>query len=319
MRSKRPLEGLLRCFSPAKNRRQEQKHGRYQEGAPQRPRPHPEENQRRKVDNHRLSLEDLLKASLIGSANDAAVAVAQHVGGSVDLFVEMMNRKARSLGAKDTNFVNPNGYSKSQHYSTAYDLALMARYALANKKFSEMAGTKQDRISWLNREHHADLTNTNHLLWSYDGADGVKTGTTRAAGECLVASATRNGRRLIAVVLRSGHRFGEAARLLDHGFQDFYRWKLEAGELFTVVPLEGGQQHYLNVVVERTVQITVPLEELPGVEQRVSLNQRPQAPVRAGQVLGEAVLYLHGSEVGRTALVAGETIKRRPWWRLHER
>lgn len=267
----------------------------------------------------RLTLEDLLKASLIGSANDAAVAVADHAGGSVDLFADLMTRKARILGAGNTNFVNPNGYSKSQHYSTAYDLAMITRYALVNEKFSGMVGTKEESIGWLNGEREAELENTNRLLWTYDGADGVKTGTTRAAGECLVASATRQGRRLIAVVLRSHSRFGEAARLLDHGFQDFYRWKLGAGELFTLVPVQGGETNHLKVVVERTVQTTVPLEELGQVEQKVTLDRHPRAPVRKGQVLGEAVLYLAGSEIGRTALVAGEEVKRRPWWKLDAR
>ncbi|KKM11671.1 hypothetical protein SY88_08050 [Clostridiales bacterium PH28_bin88] len=267
----------------------------------------------------RLTLEDLLKASLIGSANDAAVAVADHAGGSVDLFADLMTRKARILGARNTNFVNPNGYSKSQHYSTAYDLALITRYALLDERFSEIVGTREDRVTWLNREHYAELENTNHLLKTYDGADGVKTGTTRAAGECLVASATRQGRRLIAVVLRSHSRFGEAASLLDHGFQNFYRWRLGAGELFTLVPVQGGETNHLKVVVERTVQTTVPLEELGQVEQKVTLDRHPPVPVRKGQVLGEVVLYVAGSEVGRTPLVAGEEVKRRPWWKLDER
>ena len=215
----------------------------------------------------------------------------------------------------NTNFVNANGYSQNGHYSTAYDLALIARYALKNDKFAAMVGTREDTIHWLNREQTLRLQSTNRLLGVYNGADGVKTGTTDAAGQCLIASATRQDRRLIAVVLRSGYRFGEAAGLLDYGFRDYYRWRLGAGERFTAVEVRDGLSASVDVLARNTVQSTVPLAQIQLVELRVTLDRHPQAPVQQGQVLGEAVLYISGGEVGRTELVAGSTVQRRPWWK----
>lgn len=168
-----------------------------------------------------LTLEELIKGALIPSGNDAAWAIAEEMAGSVELFAVLMNRKAFALGAFNTNFVNPNGLPAVNHYTSAYDLALMARKAMDNPKFREVVATRQDWISYNNGEARRYLKNTNRLLWSYPGADGVKTGTTREAGSCLVASASQNGRRLIAVVLNSTNRYGDAARLLDYGFTLF--------------------------------------------------------------------------------------------------
>jgi len=175
------------------------------------------------VDLHqgdKISLENLLKAALIASANDSTVAIAEHIAGKHDLFVEMMNLKAGLLGAINTHFINTNGYSKPNHYSTAQDLALIARYAMRNSYFAELVATKETVINWSGRDREIKIRNTNRLLrYEFEGVDGVKTGSTLKAGSCLIASATRDSRQLIAVVLRSGNRYLDATRMLEYGFE----------------------------------------------------------------------------------------------------
>jgi len=170
-------------------------------------------------EHERYRLEDLLVGMLMRSGNDAAIAIAEHIAGTVEGFVRLMNEKAAGLGAKDTHFVTPHGLDRPGHYTTAEDMALMARHAMANPVFAEVVGSKE-RVVGPEGRHGREkrLRNTNKLLWRYAWTDGVKTGTTPRAGRCLVASATRDGRRLIAVVFHSANRWQDAVRLLNYGF-----------------------------------------------------------------------------------------------------
>jgi len=164
-----------------------------------------------------VTLETLLYGLMHFSGNDAAVAIAEHVGGSVESFVAMMNEKAKSLGLEDTYFSNPHGLDQEGHYSSAYDLMQLTRYAMGNPVFVRIVGTRQVTVGG------RTFVNSNHLLWQYAGADGVKTGITDLAGESLVASATRGGHRLLALAMNSSDRYGDATALLDLGFNS-YRW-----------------------------------------------------------------------------------------------
>ncbi len=170
-----------------------------------------------------VTLEELLYGLLLRSGNDAAMAIAQHIGGSVDGFVEMMNQEAKELGLTDTHFANPHGLDAPDHYSSAYDLMVLARQALANPTFAEIVSTQQ--YTFRGRR----LSNRNELLGNYPGADGVKTGTTPGAGECLVASATREGHQVLVVVLGSEDRYGDASILLDYYFDHYAWYPLEIG------------------------------------------------------------------------------------------
>ncbi len=190
----------------------------------------------------KVRLRTLLYGLLLLSANDAAVAIAEHVAGSVDAFVELMNARAAELGMRDTHFVNPHGLDAEGHLSSAYDLFLLARYALANETFASIVASQA-----LEDEGYR-FENSNRLLRLYPGADGVKTGTTEAAGECLIASATRGNRRGIAIVLDSPDRYGEAATLLEYYFNNFAVLPVEAGP----PPLDSwvgpdGIRRYLSV------------------------------------------------------------------------
>jgi D-alanyl-D-alanine carboxypeptidase (penicillin-binding protein 5/6) len=160
---------------------------------------------------------DLLHAMLLFSANDAAVALAEAASGSVEAFVALMNQRARSLGAKGSTFLVPHGLHHPGHLTTARDLSVISRYAMLNPAFAEIVRLRTWNLTRRGRPPMM-LINRNSLLWRFPGADGVKTGWIAQSGPCLVASATRDGRRLIAVVLNSGDVFGDAARLLEYGF-----------------------------------------------------------------------------------------------------
>jgi D-alanyl-D-alanine carboxypeptidase (penicillin-binding protein 5/6) len=170
-----------------------------------------------------VTLEELLYGLLLRSGNDAATAIAQHIGGSVGGFMEMMNQEASNLGLTDTHFVNPHGLDAPDHYSSAYDLTMIARQALADPTLAEIVSTQEYTF----RGHR--LSNRNELLENYRGANGVKTGTTAGAGECLVASATRDGHQVLVVVLGSEDRYGDASILLDYYFDNYAWYPLEIG------------------------------------------------------------------------------------------
>ncbi len=164
-----------------------------------------------------VSLETLLYGLMLPSGNDAALAIGRHVAGSDARFVEMMNEKARALGLVDTQFRNPHGLDADGHYSSPYDLAMMSRHGMQDPLFHSLSATQH----WQSEGYN--LWNLNKLLGQYPGADGVKVGFTDNAGRCIVASATRNGRRVFVALIRSHDPVGESRMLLDYAFQNF-RW-----------------------------------------------------------------------------------------------
>jgi len=165
-----------------------------------------------------LTVADLVEASLLWSANDAAVALGEHIAGGPKLFSLLMYHKAWALGAYQSSFRNPNGYSVPGQYSTAYDLALIGRAAMNNKFFAETVQKREVELQWLNKPKTISLTNINKMLDYYPSSNGIKTGTTNAAGGCLVASAQQGEKWLIATVLGSSRRYADAAALFDYGF-----------------------------------------------------------------------------------------------------
>lgn len=166
----------------------------------------------------RLTLNELVHGALIRSGNDACVAIAEHLSPSEEEFVGLMNLKAQAIGAYNTTFYNTNGLPHLKHLTTAYDLAVIARYALQSPVFSKIVQTKYYTMKWEEPRRTFFITNTNKLLWSYPLATGVKTGTTNKAGKCLVASAKSGDEEIIAVILNAYDRFGDAQKLLDYGF-----------------------------------------------------------------------------------------------------
>jgi len=255
-----------------------------------------------------FTLRDLLWGLLMVSGNDAALAIAIHVGGGSEAeFVKMMNEKAFEIGAYQTRFANPHGLTAPNHYSTAYDLALITRYALQYELFREIVGTTQREVTGRDRRGNKRtilLNNTNKLLHAYPGADGVKTGTTAAAGRCLVASARRGGLRLIAVVLHAADRWYEARRLLDYGFENFTRRRvLSRGEVLRELPVRGGMAGKVQVGAAADLDIVMPRDaSAPLVA--VRSPEALRAPVRRGQKVGSIVVSYQGVLLRRVDLVA---------------
>jgi D-alanyl-D-alanine carboxypeptidase (penicillin-binding protein 5/6) len=268
-------------------------------------------------EGQRYTVLDLLRGLLMRSGNDAATQLAEYEAGSVPAFADRMNQAARRLGAYNTHFVNPHGLTAPGHYTSAYDLAQIARAALKLPVFQHLVSTPTDWVDELSRHRRRVLSNTNPLLESFPAADGVKTGTTSAAGRCVVASATRDGTQLIAVILKSRDRFGDAARLLGWGFSTFQRRTvIRAGERLGAIRVTRGMRGTVPIVALRGVSVLAPAGERPTVT--LATESALPAPVMRGRWVGLASTFLGGEPVGTVAVVAGDSVARayspRAWW-----
>ncbi|MGE5554167.1 MAG: D-alanyl-D-alanine carboxypeptidase family protein [Betaproteobacteria bacterium] len=264
-----------------------------------------------------LTLRQLLYGLMMESGNDAAVAIAEHLAGSEERFVQQMNLRAQQLGCWNSVFADPHGLSRTWegHYTTAFDLALLARRGLAIPEFAAVVRSRVkvvgegDLPTW-------HFRNTNRLLWSFGGADGVKTGTTSEAGYCLVASANREGFRLIAVVLNSADRWRDAAELLEYGYREFQPVLLAVpGQPVGEMPVRWGMKRAVPVVPERAVTAVVRRSnDLPLVTELE--GGALMAPVQAGQIAGRLVVRQGGREMTSAAVRCALAVPRRTLWRL---
>ncbi|HEX3031393.1 MAG TPA: D-alanyl-D-alanine carboxypeptidase family protein [Bacillota bacterium] len=257
-----------------------------------------------------ITLEELLYCIMLNSANDASVAVAQHIGGSIKGFAKLMNEKARSLGATDSNFTNPNGLPDPDHYTTAHDLALIAKAAMQNPKFREIAGTKTKDINRTPADALTRLINHNKLLWRYQGATGVKTGYTVVAQQCLVGSAKQGDREVIAVVLGSVGKniWQDVPKLLDYGFDNYHTMTLiEAGKQIRQVQVSNSDIPVL-AVSKNPFYYTTDRKNTTKPQMQVNITKGLQAPISQGSKIGQLIFNLEGTELGRVDLVAGNSL-----------
>lgn len=262
-----------------------------------------------------LTLRELVTGLLLRSGNDAAVAIAEYLAGSVGNFAELMNQKADLIGAHNTHFVNPHGLTRPGHYSSAFDLAWIARYALTNPIFAEIVNTRETSIEWLDRSGRGqdrNLRNTNKLLWMLEEADGVKTGTTNAAGPCLVSSATRGNHKLIAVVLHDHNRWHNSMQLLKYGFDNYELYEYASrGDVMGCVPVERGLEKSIDVYVASPAALLVEAKDYANVKTEIDLPEKINAPVYQGQKIGEIVFYIGERAVKTVDLVAEKDIEER--------
>lgn len=253
-------------------------------------------------EGEKLTLQELLYGLMLSSGNDAAVALALYCSGSIEEFANQMNDKARSLGMTQTHFVNPNGLDAENHYSTARDLAILASYAMENPIFSKTVSTKTITIG------QRALRNHNKLLWRYPGADGVKTGFTRAAGRILVSSATKNRRRLVAVTINAPDDWNDHARLLDDGFSKYNLQRIVTmGDCVGYRELVGGNAERVSVLAAENYVYSIAADETPQL-----LLPGPgflYAPVVEGGDAGYAYVILSGKAVDKIPVVYGETVE----------
>ncbi len=249
-----------------------------------------------------LSVRELLMASLISSGDDAARALAEHLGdGDAGRLVEKMNREAGELGLEDTHFENAVGFDARDHHSSARDLAEMARAAMEYPEFRELVATTETSIT--TRDRTIPLVNTNELLLTYGPTTGVKTGTTPAAGPSLVSAAESGNESYITVVLDDEQRFIDSAALLEYGFEAYDRRNLASeGEQYAKVgvPYRRGQE--IDLIAEKDVPGLV--EGKPDVEREANVREKLPGSIRPGAKLGELVVKVDGERVGTSALVA---------------
>ena len=260
--------------------------------------------------NEEMSVRDMLKAVAVASGNDAAVALSEHLAGSPEGFVAMMNERAAALGMKDTHFVNCNGLDDPEHLTSAYDIALMSRELVKHPLTFEFTGIWMDSL----RDGAFGLVNTNKLIRFYEGANGLKTGSTSVAKYCLSASAVRNGMNLIAVIMgadSSKDRFGDASRLLDYGFANFAIADslLSPEELLDVVVTKGTAPKVSTGVAEG-FHVLVSKSKIGSIEKKITLPESVTAPVRAGDKLGSVEFMIDGQPIGGTDIIAKEDVSK---------
>ena len=252
-----------------------------------------------------LTIQELLYGLMLRSGNDAAVALAIYCGGTVEGFAELMNDKARLLGMENSHFVNPNGLDAPEHYSTARDLAVLAAYAMENPIFYKTVSAKSVKAG----ERY--LTNHNKLLWRLEGADGVKTGYTKAAGRILVSSCTRQGRRLVGVTIHAPDDWNDHTALLEDGFSRYRVQRIiTAGDVVGSLEIAGGQRGQVQLLAGSDFEYPLADGEIPEV--RLPGPGFVYAPVVSGAEAGIANICINGRQIGKIPLVYGITVEKEP-------
>lgn len=269
-------------------------------------------------ENEQMTVEDMVKSVVIASANDAAVALAEHIAGTEEAFVAMMNKRASELGMKSTNFENTNGLDDTaqNHVTSARDIAIMSRELISHKKITEYSSIWMDTV----RNGEFGLTNTNRLVRFYNGATGLKTGSTSKAKFCISATAERDGMTLICVIMAAPTRDirnAAAVSLLDWGFANYALYSDPAGEAGNVRVL-GGVSNECKTQYSQFSAV-VGKSELSKIERKAELPENIAAPVKSGDKVGSVSYYLNGQLIGQSDITAAETVDKIGFWGLLSR
>ena len=268
-------------------------------------------------------VDTLLKSIAAASANDACVAMAEYVGGSVEEFVVLMNKRAKELGMNDTNFVNTNGLPVDNHYTSAYDIALMSKELLRHKKISKYLTTWMDEVVVGKKQAKIGISNTNKLVKHYTGATGVKTGFTQQAKYCLSASALRNNTHLIAVTLcaeTSPIRFKDATSLLNYGFANYETVKIcGANEKIATVKFEKGEKENVDLVAKDDLCVLIKKGGNKDFKKKVTIKQDLKLPIEKNTELGVVKVYRGKELVGETKIINTEDINKASYLQMLKR
>ena len=255
-----------------------------------------------------MTVDDLLKASVIASANDAMVALGETVAGSEEGFVAMMNAKAKELGMTGTNFVNATGLDAEGHVTTAHDVAVMSCELIKHELIKKYSTVWMDTL----RDGKSELVNTNKLVRFYEGTTGLKTGTTSTAGYCLSATAERNGMKLVAVIMggeTSVDRFNGAKKLLDFGFANYTCTRVDAGiEEGTTAPVHNGTEKQVKIKAENTLNALLEKTASSDITRDTVINENLTAPIKKGDTVGSVNVYIGDNQLGTIPLVACEDV-----------
>ena len=270
-------------------------------------------------ENEQLTVEDMLKAVCVVSANDASVALAEHLAGSAEAFVEQMNQRAAELGMADTHFVNPTGLPAKGHVTSAHDIALMSRELILNHP-----DIRRFTTIWTDslRDGAFGLSNTNKLIRFYPGATGLKTGSTDAALYCLSATAERDGMELISVVagaLKNTQRFEGAKVLLNYGFAAYGLAQAQPPQPLAPIPVILGDQAAVTPRLAEDPTILAPKEKLAAMEVEVQMAESLSAPVAAGEEVGRMTVTSNGETLASIPLTADAAVARLSYWQIFQR
>ncbi len=270
-----------------------------------------------------MTVSDMLKAIAIASANDASVAMAEHIAGTEEEFVRMMNEKAKELGLKNTHFTNSNGLPAENHYTSARDLAIISKELLKYEDITKFTSIYEDYLRE-NTDKKFWLVNTNKLVRFYPGVDGLKTGYTRESLYGLAATAEKNGMRVIAVIMGAPtpkERNAQISKMLDYAFGKFETHKLyERDEVLTEVEINKGEKRSIPVVTSESVSLlTKKGESIDDVTEKIEIDERIQAPLKKGDVIGTLTIEKDGEVLVTTPLVAGEDVESASWWQMFKR
>ena len=269
-------------------------------------------------EGEQMSVDEMLKCIAVNSANDCAVAMAEHISGSEEAFAKRMNDRAKELGMENTQFLNCTGLTDDPgHYTTARDIACMSRALLAHPRIREYTTIWMDTV----RDGRFGLANTNKLIHAYPGATGLKTGYTQQAMHCLSASAERDGVEYIAVVLHaesSKARFADAATLLNFAFANYSLYSIAANTVIPPVRVQFAETDSVQPVLTQESQILLPKAEAGKVSTTLSLPDTLQAPVEKGQELGSLTVLVDGKENQKLPLVAQEEVPRLTLWAVYQ-
>lgn len=270
-----------------------------------------------------MSVQDMLKGIAVASGNDASVAMAEHLGGTEAGFADMMNEKAKELGLEKTHFSNSNGLPIENHYTSAHDLAVIAKELLKYEDITKFTGIYEDYLRQ-DTDNPFWLVNTNKLVRFYPGVDGLKTGFTKEAKYGLTATAEKDGMRIIAVVMGSPtpkERNADVTTMLDFAFSQYKTHKLhERNEAVGEVKISKGQQKKVKAVTGESISIlTKKTESIDQVEEKIELNENMKAPILKGDEIGTLIVENGGKVVSETPLVAEDEVLEASWWTLFKR
>lgn len=258
------------------------------------------------------TLETLVAGMLLVSGNDAANAVAYALGGSMEGFAEMMNRKAAQIGMQNSHFVTPSGLDEEEHYTTAYDMALLGAYALKNSAFRAICSAKSMEVSFGNPASKQTLRNHNKMLSLYEGAIGIKTGFTKKSGRCLVAAAQRGGVELVTVTLNASDDWDDTASMLDYGFSQTKLVELDAGARSFTADVIGGEMPQLALELAFPVQYSCVNEASLQITQKTFLSPFLYAPIKQGDIVGYSCYYNKDQLISRVPIVAAQSVEALP-------
>lgn len=267
------------------------------------------------TEGEQLTLHDLLYGIMLVSGNDATVAVAEHISGSVEKFAQLMTEKAHAIGAKDTRFTNSSGLPDPNHITTAHDLARITAYGYKNPLFAEIISTKNKVIPWAGKEFGRDLYNENRMLWLYEGGNGVKTGYTDSAGRCLVSGAKRNDIQLIAVVLDSDTMWDDSIALLDFGFSQVKPETIvQQDDILKTIRVANGKVETVKLVASNNLVVPIFEQDKDKFSVVIDAPNKVEAPVIKGQPLGVARVFYQDKEIATISLQADETSERKSFF-----